>query len=86
MSTDPYVPDETELIDSYAGVMDEYIGQDYDQAKADAQRGIAKIKADALREVARGYWGVDGDPDYPCTSGNTRRTLNARADRIEEET
>lgn len=53
MTTEPYTPDETELCDSYAGVMNEYAGQSYDQAEADAERGIAKIKADALREFGK---------------------------------
>lgn len=51
MNSEPYTPDEIELRDSYAGVMDEYVGQDYDQAKADAERGIAKIKADAWTDA-----------------------------------
>lgn len=47
MSTEPYTPDEAELIGCYAGAMEEQAGENYDQAKADAERGIAKIKADA---------------------------------------
>lgn len=42
-----YTPDWADLRDCYALVMDERVGQDYDEAKADAERGIAKIKADA---------------------------------------
>lgn len=52
MTADPYTPDEAELIGCYAGSMEEQAGENYDQAKADAERGIAKIKADALREAA----------------------------------
>lgn len=101
MTTDPYTPDETELRDSYAGVMDEYVGQDYDQAKADAERGIAKIKADALREAAIGVTtqvnnaeaaeakkARDPGPYYHGARYGMRKTaqwLHRRADRIEEE-
>lgn len=47
MTSNPYIPDETELRDCYAGLSEEYAGEDYATAKADAERGIAKIKADA---------------------------------------
>lgn len=50
MTADPYTPDEAELIGCYAGAMEEQAGENYDQAKADAERGIAKIKADAWAE------------------------------------
>lgn len=52
MATEPYIPDEVELIGCYAGVMEEQAGENYATAKADAERGIAKLKADALREAA----------------------------------
>ncbi|VEW13538.1 Uncharacterised protein [Brevibacterium casei] len=52
MTCDPYTPDETELRDCYAASLREHAGEDYTTAKADAERGIAKIKADALREIA----------------------------------
>lgn len=51
MTADPYTPDEAELIGCYAGAMEEQAGENYDQAKADAERGIAKIKADATSEL-----------------------------------
>ena len=50
--SEKYTPDETELANCYAHVLEDRAGEDYDQAKADAERGIAKIKADALREFA----------------------------------
>lgn len=78
--SEKYTPDEAELIDSYAGVMDEYIGQDYDTAKADAERGIAKIKADAVREAMR-MFALGFGSTYP---GQTvRDKLNRRAENIE---
>lgn len=55
MSTESYVPDEAELIGCYAGAMEEHAGEDYATAKADAERGIAKIKADALREAVEEF-------------------------------
>lgn len=76
MSAEPYTPDEAEMIDCYAGVMDEYDGQNYDQAKADAKRGIAKIKSeawdDAIDFVSRHYedylplnWQSKADEESP---------------------
>ena len=52
MTADPYTPDEAELANCYAGAIGDQAGEDYTTAKADAERGIAKIKADALREAA----------------------------------
>ena len=49
--SEKYTPDEAELIGCYAASMEEHAGEDYDQAKADAERGIAKIRADELRNV-----------------------------------
>lgn len=48
-----YTPDEAELVGCYAGSMEEHAGEDYATAKADAERGIAKIKADAWAEGYR---------------------------------
>lgn len=48
--SEKYTPDETELIGCYAGAMKEQAGENYAAAKADAMRGIAKIKADAWAE------------------------------------
>ena len=49
--SEKYTPDEAELIGCYAGAMEEQAGEDYATAKADAERGIAKIRADVLRDV-----------------------------------
>lgn len=76
MTTDPYTPDETELRDCYAASLHEHAGEDYTTAKADAERGIAKIKADTLREFAA--------KDIPAAV-EARRTLLAEADEIERE-
>lgn len=51
MTTEPYTPDEAEVIDCYAGLMEEQAGENYDQAKADAERGIEAIKAKARAEA-----------------------------------
>ena len=47
-----YTPDETELRDCYAASLHEHAGEDYTTAKADAERGIAKIRAEAWDEGA----------------------------------
>ena len=102
MTTDPYTPDEAELRDSYAASLHEHAGEDYDQAKADAELGIAKIKADALREAAIGVTtqvnnaeaaeakkARDPGPLYHGAQYGMRKTaqwLHRRADRIEAET
>ncbi|KHS52571.1 hypothetical protein [Brevibacterium linens] len=51
--SEKYTPDEAELIGCYAGAMEEHAGEDYRKVKADAERGIAKIKADAWAEGYR---------------------------------
>ena len=51
MPSEPYTPDETELIGCYAGAMEEQASENYDQAKADAVRGIEAIKAKARAEA-----------------------------------
>ena len=53
MTSNPYTPDEAELIGCYAGAMEEQAGEDYATAKEDAERGIAKIKANSWDELAR---------------------------------
>ena len=49
--SEKYTPDEAELIGCYAGLMEEQAGENYDQAKADAERGIEAIKAKARAEA-----------------------------------
>lgn len=56
MTSNPYTPDEAELIGCYAGAMEEQAGENYATAKADAERGIAKIKADAWDEGQEAGW------------------------------
>lgn len=91
MTADPYTPDETELRDCYAASLHEHAGEDYATAKADAERGIVKIKADALREAAEL---IEVAPDvHPYDVCSTERAceqraeawLRDRANRIEEE-
>lgn len=101
-NAEKYTPDEAELIGCYAGAMEEQAGEDYATAKADAVRGIAKIKADALREAAIGITtqvenaeareaDLDRDPGpyYHGARYGMRKSaqwLHRRADRIEAET
>lgn len=98
MTAEPYTPDEAELIGCYAGAMEEHAGEDYATAKADAERGIAKIKADALRvaaigvttqvnnaEAAEADKARDPGPYYHGARYGMRKTaqwLHRRADRI----
>lgn len=55
MNTEPYTPDEEELANCYAHVLEDRAGEEYATAKSDAERGIAKIKADALREAVEEF-------------------------------
>ena len=81
-NAEKHTPDEAELTGCYAGAMEEQAGEDYDQAKADAERGIAKIRADALREAALMFSSRLGN-SYSGVA--VRGMLDDRADRIEEE-
>lgn len=83
MSTEPYTPDEAELIGCYAGAMEEQAGENYATAKADAERGIAKIKADALRVAANALPKPVGLRCNPECHTVDWASLRARADRIE---
>lgn len=82
MSTEPYIPDEAEVIDCYAGLMEEQAGENYDQAKADAERGIAKIKADAWAE---GYETGCSSPYGTATPSGKPYDPEPNPYRIEEE-
>ena len=63
-----YIPDEEELAGCYAFHMKEHAGELYEVALADGKRGVAQIRADALRDAAtkilatRGY-GLALGPD-----------------------
>ena len=70
-----------ELRDCYAETMEEHAGEDYATAKADAERGIARIKADALREAADGIQAMDSR----ATLRGIATSIRVEADRIEEE-
>lgn len=88
MTTEPYTPDETELRDCYAASLHEHAGEDYTTAKADAERGIAKIKADALREAADAISLVvipGSDENDNLATAAAQGWLTGRANRIEEE-
>ena len=51
MTSNPHTPDEAELIGCYAHVLEDRAGEDYDKAKADAERGIEAIKTKARAEA-----------------------------------
>ena len=61
MSTEPYMPDENDLINEYArSSLEDWHNEEWaEKDKASARRCIAKIKADALREAARSVEEVD---------------------------
>lgn len=77
MTSNPYTPDETELADCYADNMAEAAGEDYDTAKADAERGIVKIKADA--------WDEGAETAYADAQGALRGEAPTNPYRIEGE-
>lgn len=81
--SEKYTPDEAELIGCYAGAMEEQAGENYATAKSDAERGIAKIKAAALREAASDWRKhlLTTDASYVCAES----WLTVRAYEIEEE-
>ena len=92
MTTEPYVPNEDELIVAY---IRQRVGEvdrpDSVELETEAVRGIAKIKADALREAAEeseqitceGHGGNDWFPSE--WAGQVAVWLGHRADRIEDE-
>lgn len=65
--------------------MEEHAGEYHDEAKADTERGIAKIKADALREAAGDLIREAGLIPMPTSDHPAVRALRERADRVEEE-
>ena len=44
MSTEPYTPDEAELIGCYAGAMEEHAGEDYRRLKRMLSAGLRRSK------------------------------------------
>lgn len=91
MGTDPYVPSEMELVQSHAFFAPAR-PQDMDVRAKAAERGIAKIKADALREAARDMRAQveratehQRFTEHELVEGGVEHVLNEYADRIEEE-
>lgn len=72
-----YTPDEEEFISCYADAMNTWALESHDEATADAKRGIAKLKADALREAADRILSIPSKVSY--------QTVTDEADRIERE-
>ena len=81
MTTEPYVPSEEELVQSHAFFAPAR-PLDMDVRAKAAERGIAKIKADALRDALEDLGGAGLDT-YAANEFGT--WLGHRADRIEEE-
>lgn len=91
MGTEPYVPSEMELVQSHAFFAPAR-PQDMDVRAKAAERGIAKIKADALREAARDMRAQveratehQRFTEHELVEGGVEHVLNEYADRIEEE-
>ena len=91
MTTEPYVPSEMELVQSHAFFAPAR-PQDMDVRAKAAERGIAKIKADALREAARDMRAQveratehQRFTEHELVEGGVEHVLNEYADRIEEE-
>lgn len=57
MTTEPYVPDWTDIRDRYALHTSVHTGATVDEARRDAERGIAKIRAEAWDEGQEAGWG-----------------------------
>lgn len=87
MTTEPSRPVRTpsaaRLVDQYARSRAEKEVDDYETAKADTERGIAKIKANALREAAEREFPLSSHISF--TGIAIRERLQFRADRIEAE-
>lgn len=93
MTTEPYVPSEMELVQSHAFFAPAR-PQDMDVRAKAAERGIAKIKADAVREwsslvqmelAATASHGIDLGEKYLHGAHSMLRQASEYADRIEEE-
>lgn len=91
MTTEPYVPSEMELVQSHAFFAPAR-PQDMDVRAKAAERGIAKIKADALREAARDMRAQveratehQRFTEHELVESGVEHVLNEYADRIEEE-
>ena len=85
MSAEPYVASEMELVQSHAFFAPAR-PQDMDVRAKAAEHGIAKIKADALREAAEAARSeAPGEPHAGATFVSHACWLDERANRIEEE-
>lgn len=91
MGTEPYVPSEMELVQSHAFFAPAR-PQDMDVRAKAAERGIAKIKADALREAARDMRAQveratehQRFTEHELVESGVEHVLNEYAYRIEEE-
>ena len=89
MTTEPYVPSEEELVQSHAFFAPAR-PQDMDVRAKAAERGIAKIKADALREAARDMRAQveratehQRFTEHELVESGVEHVLNEYADRIE---
>lgn len=85
MTTEPYVPSEMELVQSHAFFAPAR-PQDMDVRAKAAERGIAKIKADALREAADAISLVvipGSDENDNLATAAAQGWLTGRANRIE---
>ncbi|KZE19147.1 hypothetical protein [Brevibacterium casei] len=89
MSSEPYVPNEADIIRG-----DYHLGDNFwrDLTETEVRRGIAKIKADALREAARDMRAQveratehQRFTEHELVESGVEHVLNEYADRIEEE-
>ena len=89
MSTEPYVPDEDDIIRGDYRLEDNLWRH---LTEAEVRRGIAKVKADALREAARDMRAQveratehQRFTEHELVESGVEHVLNEYADRIEEE-
>lgn len=83
MSSEPFVPNAEQIVGGFAEAVyhDSEGMKTRAEAEAEARRGIAKVKADAVREAAKQFWNPRGE----STDDDAKRILNRIASRIEEE-
>lgn len=99
MSTEPYVPNDREFVETYVSALNGATPVEDPERAAEARRGIAKIEADALRKAADD---LNARANRPSLIGSADKwagwyggvraamqseesALRLRADRIEEE-
>lgn len=72
-----YTPREEEIVSGFVPLGNGLVRSIHED---ETERGIAKVKADAVREAAKQFWNPRGE----STDDDAKRILNRIASRIEE--